>query len=202
MSKAQPYRMHREKHRIQRALRAITVSTTIVLMPTVAHALDVGKLLVHSRLDAPLEAEIELLSPTEEDIDSLLPSVAPSANFGATELENQPEIKVVVAKRANGQYALRLSSQTSLSEPILQFTLHMVWSEGHLAHDFSALVDPPNTVRNSAKERREVSTGVDELKPEFVHQSEQQPDSVRDAFNEFLQTRKGLKARTIATINR
>ena len=165
--------MHREKYRIQRALRTIVISALMALMPTVAHALEVGKLFVYSRLDAPLEAEIELLSVTEDEIESLLPSVAPPTYFGDAELENRPEIKVTVAKRADGQYVLRLSSEESLSEPILQFTLYTVWSAGHLVHDFSALVDPPNPVTNVAKERQEVLTGVDELKPEFIPQPEQ-----------------------------
>ncbi|MFQ5544786.1 MAG: hypothetical protein ACE5FE_02290, partial [Acidiferrobacterales bacterium] len=162
-----------QKSGIQRALKALVISTMMVLMPTVAHALEVGKLFVYSRLDTPLEAEIELLSVTEDEIDSLLPSVTAPAHFGATELENRPEIKVTVAKRADGQYTLRLSSEESLSEPILQFTLHTVWSEGYLVHDFSALVDPANAVTNAAKERQEVSTRVDKLKPEFVPQPEQ-----------------------------
>ncbi len=172
-----------QKSGIQRALKALVISTMMVLMTPVAHALEVGKLFVYSRLDAPLEAEIELLSVTEDEIESLLPNVTPPAHFGATELENRPEIKVTVAKRADGQYTLRLSSEESLSEPILQFTLHTVWSEGYLVHHFSALVDPANTVTNAVKERQEVSTGVDKLKPEFVPQPEQpaasaqQPDS-------------------------
>ncbi len=167
--------MHQQKSGIQRALKALVISTMMVLMTPVAHALEVGKLFVYSRLDTPLEAEIELLSVTEDEIDSLLPSVAPPAHFSVAELENQPEIKVTVAERADGQYVLRLSSEESLSEPILQFTLHTVWSAGHLVHDFSALVDPPapNTVTNAAKERQEVSTGVDEPKPEFIPQPEQ-----------------------------
>ncbi|MDH3669776.1 MAG: hypothetical protein OES46_01260 [Gammaproteobacteria bacterium] len=165
--------MHRQKSGIQRALKALVIGTMMVLMPTVAHALEVGKLFVYSRLHAPLEAEIELLSITEDEIESLLPSVAPLAHFGAAELENQPEIKVTVAKRADGHYALRLGSEESLSEPILQFTLHAVWSGGYLVHDFSALVDPANTVTNAAKGQQKVSTGVDELKPEFIPQPEQ-----------------------------
>jgi len=69
--------MHREKHRIQRALRAVVISAMMGLAPSFAHALEVGKLFIYSRLHAPLEAEIELMSATEEDINSLLPSVAP-----------------------------------------------------------------------------------------------------------------------------
>ncbi len=172
-------RMHREKHRIQRALRAVAISAMMLLAPSLAHALEVGKLFIYSRLYAPLEAEIKLISATEEDIDSLLPSIAPPAHFGAAELANQPEIKVSVVTRADDQYSLRLSSEQPLSEPILQFTLRTVWAQGYLVHDFSALVDPPNTVKNAAKERQEVSTGVDELKPEFIPQPEQPADSAQ-----------------------
>lgn len=165
--------MHQQNSGIHRALKALVISTMMVLMPTIAHALEVGKLFVYSRLDAPLEAEIELLSVTDDEIDSLLPSVAPPAYFAGTELANQPEIKVTVTKRADGQYALRLSSEESLSEPILQFTLYTVWSGGHLAHDFSALVDPAKTVTNAATKQQHVPTGIDEAKPEFMPQPEQ-----------------------------
>ncbi len=179
MSKARLYRMHREKHRIQRALRAVVISAMMGLAPSFAHALEVGKLFIYSRLHAPLEAEIELMSATEEDINSLLPSVAPPAHFGPTELANQPEIKVSVVTRADDQYSLRLSSEQPLSEPILQFTLHAVWAQGHLVHDFSALVNLPHTVKNAAKKRQELSTGVDELKPEFILQPEQPATSAQ-----------------------
>ncbi len=122
----------------------------MVLTPAITHALDLGKLRVYSSLTAPLHAEVELIAPAPEELNTLVARVLMPTNFAGS-VESQrllSDIKVTVTKRSDESYFLQLRSTQALTEPFLQILLEATWAGGHSTREFTALFDPPRSVES------------------------------------------------------
>ncbi len=162
--------------RVQRALALLAMSALVVLTPAASHALVLGRLNVYSTLNAPLDADIELTSISQNELDSLVARIASPAEFESAGIEIQPvvsEIAVTVVKRSGAQYFLQLRSRQPLSEPFLQFVLEAAWSGGRVVREFAALIDPSEADETVAEEEPSVSTLAPNLDTKRVLQHEQ-----------------------------
>lgn len=135
----------------------------MVLTPAVTHALSLGKLYVYSHLHAPLNAEIELISSSPDELNTLVAKVAAPWSLAAVSAGSQPDIKVTVAKRSDGRYFLELRSEEPLGEPFLQFALEAKWDDGNLVYQYTALIDPPVLAETGKEEEPEASAKAVEL---------------------------------------
>jgi len=121
----------------------------IVLMvatPVAAQALGLGRFILHSGLDEPLNAQIELLSPTTNEIKTIKTSLATREDFEIAGVERAAhlfDIKYAVSQSPNGKYFLKLTSDQPIREPFLHFLIQVEWSGGRLIREYSALLDPP-----------------------------------------------------------
>jgi len=114
--------------------------------PLAAQALGLGRFMLHSGLDEPLNAQIELLSPTTGEIKTLKTSLASREDFDIAGVERAPhlfDIKYAVSQSPNGKYFLKLTSDQPIREPFLHFLIQVEWSGGRLIREYSALLDPP-----------------------------------------------------------
>ena len=121
------------------------MAAVFLLMPLFAHALGLGKLMVRSGLDEPLNGEIELLSATSQEIKTLKSSLAPRADFDSAGIELPfflTGIKYNVVQR-DGRNFLILSTDEPVREPFLHLLLQVEWSGGKLIREYTALLDPP-----------------------------------------------------------
>lgn len=137
----------------------------MALTPAAAYALSLGKLYVYSHLHAPLNAEIELIPSSPDDLNSLVTKVAAPWNSVAVSAEARrflSNIRTTVAKRSDQRYVLELRSEKPLREPFLQFMLEAKWDGGSLVYDFTALIDPPPAVEANEKNRPTVNAKVSE----------------------------------------
>lgn len=153
--------MCRWNSRIRRALGFFAVSAVVVLTPAIAHALDIGKLRVYSSLTSPLEAEVGLIAPAPEDLETLIARVVAPANFtGSVEsLQLLSDIRVTVTKRSDESYSLRLRSTQPLTEPVLHFVLDVKWASGRSVQEFTALIDLPRSqVAETVENEKSVAT--------------------------------------------
>ncbi|HEX9628209.1 MAG TPA: FimV/HubP family polar landmark protein [Acidiferrobacterales bacterium] len=155
-------------HKVAGRLRitGLVLGATLVGLPLAAHALGLGRLVVSSHLDEPLRGEIELLSPTPQELKTLTPSLAPRDEFDAAGIDRLPvlfNIKYEVVKRNDGRYYLTLKTDESLREPYLHMLLQVEWSGGRLIREYTALLDPPTWVAGQPAE-----VDVPEVAPEFV----------------------------------
>lgn len=101
---------------------------------------------VISALGQPLNAEIELLSTTPEELASLSARIAPSEVFEAQGIEKASALSgvfVQVGKRPDGTPVLRLKSSQPINEPFLDMLIQVEWSSGRLLREYTALLDPP-----------------------------------------------------------
>jgi pilus assembly protein FimV len=127
-------------------LKQITVALCMALLPISVFAAGLGKLNVSSGLGEPLRADIELLSVTPEELNSIVAAIASEeayANQGIERPASHNSIKVDVAKNARGAPILKLRSSQPISEPFLDMLLQVDWSSGRLLREYTVLLDPP-----------------------------------------------------------
>ena len=116
-------------------VRRVVCGLALVCLPALAQAVGLGRLVVHSGLDEPLNAELELLAPTAQELKTLTAVLAPRAYFDAAGIDRPPHlltIKYNVSKHSDGRHVLQLVTDQALREPFLHFLLQVesggVWS--------------------------------------------------------------------------
>lgn len=167
---------------VRRALSLLGVSTVLVLTPAVVYALNLGKLYVYSHLHAPLSAEIELISSSPDELNTLIAKVAAPWNSTAVSAESRrflSNVRATVVKRSDQRYFLELRSEEPLSEPFLQFVLDVKWAKGSLLYEFTALIDPLAPTDNAEEKAPTASAKVTELSavPRLAAASSQHPSA-------------------------
>jgi pilus assembly protein FimV len=118
----------------------------MVLMPWIAEAAGLGRLTVISGLGEPLNAEIELISTTPEELSTLTASIAPEEAYEIQGIERagiHNAIKIDVDKKSGGTPVLKLSTRQPVSEPFLDMLIQVDWATGRLLREYTVLLDPP-----------------------------------------------------------
>ena len=118
----------------------------MALVPISVFAAGLGKLNVMSGLGEPLKADIELLSVTAEELNSISAAIASEEAYTIQGIEKPAShntIKVDVSKNAAGTPILKLQSAQPISEPFLDMLIQVDWSSGRLLREYTVLLDPP-----------------------------------------------------------
>ena len=137
--------MHR---RICTTLRFMGV-VLLIGLPMTAQALGLGRLVVNSGLDEPLNGQIELISPTSQEIKTLKTTLASREDFDIAGVERNAllfDITYSVIQQSNGQYFIKLVTHKPVREPFVHFLIQVEWNGGRLIREYSALLDPPQWV--------------------------------------------------------
>ncbi|MGW8309877.1 MAG: FimV/HubP family polar landmark protein [Thiogranum sp.] len=128
---------------------ALVVAMFGVLAGTNAFALGLGEIELKSALNQPLDAEVELLSATSQELQNLKVSVAPAQAFANAGIERPlflNKLQFAVMTNAAGKPVVHITSKDAVREPFLDFLLEMSWSKGRLVREYTVLVDPPVTM--------------------------------------------------------
>ncbi|HEY3301678.1 MAG TPA: FimV/HubP family polar landmark protein [Methylophilaceae bacterium] len=136
--------MHQLK--IKRLLAAVSLALMpLVIVPQMSYAAGLGKLRVNSGLGEPLSAEIDVLSATTAELDSLEAKIASDSVYESQGIERPSlynAIRVEVKKKSGGA-VLKLSSAEAITEPFLDMLIQMDWGSGQLLREYNLLLDPP-----------------------------------------------------------
>jgi pilus assembly protein FimV len=127
-------------------IKQVFLVLCFALLPLTSSATGLGKLNVLSALGEPLNAEIELLSATPEELAALTVSLASEELYAAQGLNKtaiQQTIKAVVNKKPNGTNVIQLSSIQAITDPFLDMLIQVTWSDGQLTREYTLLLDPP-----------------------------------------------------------
>src|SRR5690349_1776697 len=128
------------------------VLLALLLLPGISHALGLGDVHLNSPLNAPLDAEIELVNATPEDLASLEAKLASKDTFERYGLEWPPFMSTITVTRdrsANGGQVLRIRSTETVTEPFLTLLIEASWARGRLVREYTVLLDPPVFAPNS-----------------------------------------------------
>ncbi len=124
---------------------AVTLAALAALNAAQVKALGLGDITVHSALNQPLNAEINLLQLRELSNSQIIAGLANADDFYLagvkptailTDINFQLEVK-------NGKGVIRLTSREPIKEPFLNFLVEVNWPSGRLVREYTLLLDPP-----------------------------------------------------------
>jgi pilus assembly protein FimV len=115
-------------------------------MSPAVHALGLGDIRLNSTLNAPLDAEIELVNASPDELASLRAQLASRETFARYGLEWPAflaNVTVTRAKSRDGREVLRVRSSDVITEPFVTLLVDANWGRGRLVREYTMLLDPP-----------------------------------------------------------
>ncbi len=127
-------------------IKKLSIALGLTLLPISVLAAGLGQLNVNSGIGEPLKAEIELLSVSPAEKNTLKANIAPESTYAAQGLDRPAShqgIKVEITKSANGKDILKLQSNQPIDEPYLDMLVEVEWETGRILREYTVLLDPP-----------------------------------------------------------
>ncbi len=127
----------------KRSSRALAL---LLALPSAAFALGLGDIRLLSPLNAPLDAEIELVDVAPDELNSVQVSLASRDTFTKYGLEWPAYLSGVQLKTqrtADGREIIKLKSTEAISEPFVTLLVEVNWARGRLVREYTMLLDPP-----------------------------------------------------------
>ena len=117
-----------------------------VLCPSLSWALGLGEIHLHSALNEPLRADIDLIAASPDELTGIHAAIAPVDEFTRYGLEHPPFLSSLnfnVGKAPDGHAVLNVTSSVAIPEPFVTFLVEVDWARGHLMREYTVLLDPP-----------------------------------------------------------
>ena len=127
----------------KRSSRAVAL---LLMLPSAAFALGFGDIRLLSPLNAPLDAQIELLDVTPEELQTLQAQIASRDTFARYGLEWPvfvSSVQVKTTRSSDGHTVITLKSTDPVTEPFITLLIEVNWARGHLLREYTMLLDPP-----------------------------------------------------------
>lgn len=161
--------------------------------PLSALAAGLGSVNVTSSLGEPLQASIELLSVTSDELATLKAKIDTEQAYAEQGLARLPihnEIKLRIIKNA-GNNTLVVTSFNPIIDPFLDLLVVAEWSNGRVTRQYTILLDPPGYESKASQIQVPTSNRVDKdaVAVSDRHDSSQ-PSTFAPAIQEHL-TKKG-----------
>ena len=124
---------------VKQWVRAMLVLSAL---PSSALALGLGDIRLNSPLNAPLDAEIELVNATPEELASLRVQLASRETFARYGLEWPAFLSSVTLAKAKGDAGrdvLRVRSTEVVTEPFLTLLVDANWGRGRLVREYNVI---------------------------------------------------------------
>lgn len=126
--------------------RSSLVLATLMVLPSAAFALGLGDIRLLSPLNAPLDAEIELVDVTPEEMQTLKAQIASRETFTRYGLDWPvflSSVQVKTTRGADGRQIIKVKSTDSITEPFITLLVEVNWARGRLVREYTMLLDPP-----------------------------------------------------------
>jgi pilus assembly protein FimV len=117
-----------------------------LLSPAASYALGLGEIHLKSSLNSPLDAEIDVVNASPEDLAGLKAQLASRDSFTQEGLDYPAflgSLTVTTEKTSDGRTVLHLHSADSVSEPFATLLVEADWPHGHVVREYTVLIDPP-----------------------------------------------------------
>ena len=119
---------------------------SLLLAPFGAWALGLGDIELRSALNQPLEANIELVSPTPEELTDLRVALATPETFDRYGLDRPgflSRLSFNIDRDDAGRDVIRVTSLEPITEPFVTVLVEATWNRGRLLREYTVLLDPP-----------------------------------------------------------
>jgi len=116
------------------------------LWPSSSWALGLGEIHLNSALNEPMNAEIDLVAATPDELTALRASLANRDAFTRYGIDRPPFLSTLtfkVGKGKDGRDALLVRSSDAIPEPFVTFLVEVNWARGRLMREYTVLLDPP-----------------------------------------------------------
>ncbi|WP_024672363.1 FimV/HubP family polar landmark protein [Pseudomonas syringae] len=131
------------------------MAISLLTCSTFASALGLGEISLHSALNQPLNAEIELLETgglSSEDIVARLASPEAFAKAGIERVFFLNDLRFTPVLRGD-RGVIRVVSSKPVTEPYLSFLVQLARPNGDLLHEYTVLLDPATSPQGLAATR-------------------------------------------------
>lgn len=129
---------------IRRGLMVVAISSASMLYSTLASALGMGDITLHSALNQPLNAEIELVETAGLSAEDIVAKLASPEAFARAGVDRQfffNDLRFTPVIKGN-RGVIRVVSNKPVTEPYLQFLVQLSRPNGDLQHEYTLLLDP------------------------------------------------------------
>jgi pilus assembly protein FimV len=116
------------------------------LWPSVSCALGLGEIHLNSALNEPLNADIDLIAASPDELAALRATLASRDAFTRYGIDRPPFLSSLtfkVAKSKDGRDILQVHSSEAIPEPFVTFLVEVNWARGRLMREYTVLLDPP-----------------------------------------------------------
>jgi len=130
-------------------MAAKTISRALALLlvtSPAAFGLGLGDIRLLSSLNAPLDAEIELVGATPEDLAGLRTQIASRDTFARYKIDWPAFMGTITAQplhTPDGRDVIKLHSSGAITEPFVTLLVEANWARGKLVREYTMLLDPP-----------------------------------------------------------
>jgi len=111
-----------------------------------AHALGFGQIRVHSALNEPLDATLELVALSSAEKSSIRVDVASSdmfARFGIERSALADRLQIDMSMSGDNRATVRLTTRSPVREPFLRLLIQATTASGSALREYTVLLDPP-----------------------------------------------------------
>ncbi|RMR60872.1 LysM domain-containing protein [Pseudomonas syringae pv. actinidiae] len=131
------------------------IAASLLACSTLASALGLGEITLHSALNQPLNAEIQLLETgglSNEDVVARLASPEAFAKAGIERVFFLNDLRFTAVLRGD-RGVIRVVSTKPVTEPYLSFLVQLARPNGDLLHEYTLLLDPATSPQGLAATR-------------------------------------------------
>jgi len=123
---------------VYKTLFKLVILASLGFYAVAGYSLALSEAEIKSYLNQQLDVRIELLSGDVTEVDDLKISLSYSAKNNVSRVKLKYEIL-----QSSAGHILKITSHDVIREPIIEFTLDIGWSDGHVIREYSFLIDPP-----------------------------------------------------------
>ena len=127
------------------AVRRVLMLSAL-MSPNALFALGLGEIHLHSALNQPFDADIDLVSAADEDLSALRASLASNEVFGRYGIDKPAflaDFTFRVVRGTGGKAYLKVTSPRPVTEPFVTMLVEADWQRGRLLREYTVLLDPP-----------------------------------------------------------
>lgn len=117
-----------------------------LLSPAASLALGLGDIHLKSALNAPLDADIDVVGASPDELAGLKATLASRETFSRYHLDYPAflsGVRLEPRHTADGRTVLHMQSSDAVNEPIATMLVEVNWARGHLVREYTVLLDPP-----------------------------------------------------------
>ena len=117
-----------------------------LLWPSWSWSLGLGEIHLHSALNEPLNADIDLIGAAPDELSALRATLATREAFTRYGIDRPPFLSTLtftVGKGKDGRNSLLVRSTDAIPEPFVTFLVEVNWARGRLMREYTVLLDPP-----------------------------------------------------------